>query len=282
MFKVILQYLLPQHALSHFFGKIAGVRNQTFKNWLIKRFIKYFHVNMDEAQESDINAYPDFNHFFIRKLKSALRPIVTGANQIASPVDGTISQFGRIQTGRLFQAKGSDYSLHDLLGVDRHLPTAFDAGSYITLYLAPKDYHRVHMPYPGVLREMRYIPGKLFSVQTEVVNRVDNLFTRNERVIACFDTAMGPMVIVLVGAMIVGSIETIWHGVVNQQGDRGIKQWHYNDPDAIYLAKGEELGHFKLGSTVIVLFSQERQINWANQLRESSQIKYGQLLANHT
>ena len=271
--------LLPQHALSKLFGKFASIQNKSFKNWIIKKFIKHYQVNMDEAELTDVKAYPDFNHFFIRKLKPELRPIAEGLNEIASPVDGIISQFGLIRDGRLFQAKGSDYSLHELLGMNQQSTTAFEQGSYITLYLAPKDYHRVHMPYTATLQTMKYIPGKLFSVQEAVVKRVKGIFTRNERVITWFETAAGPMAIILIGAIIVGSIQTRWHGVVNRGRDRVIQRWDYTNTAPTILEKGEELGHFKLGSTVIVLFNEAIKINWSGQVSESSTIKYGQLLA---
>lgn len=273
---VLVQYVLPQHGLSHLMGWAARCRWLWFKNIGIRWFIRRYQVDMQEALEENVEAYPNFNCFFTRKLKSGIRPIVSGENEVASPVDGNISQIGDVQAQRIFQAKGIEFNLENLLGGAKQLTQDLQGGVFVTLYLAPKVYHRVHMPFTGMLREMIYIPGRLFSVNQRTTARVPHLFTRNERVVSVFDTTHGLMVVVLIGAMIVGSIETVWEGVVTPATSGKIRLWSYTKP-AITLKKGDELGLFKMGSTVMVLFPRNT-VRWNATLRADSAVKMGQLL----
>lgn len=255
---VYLQYLVPQHALSRFMGYLGNCRWTWFKNLFIQFFIKHYHVDMSAAQEPNPQNYACFNDFFTRALKPNARPITQGKNEIASPADGNISQLGQINAHRIIQAKGFDFDVMRLLGGSAERAEPFKEGIFVTIYLAPKDYHRVHMPVSGTLQEMIYIPGHLFSVNQQTAARVPNLFARNERVVCIFDTAFGPMALVLVGAMIVGSMETVWAGPI--LANKTIQQWSYQE-HPIRLDRGEEMGRFKMGSTVIVLFGSEA-IRW--------------------
>ncbi len=261
-----LQKLIPQHVLSRFMGKLGNCENTAYKNWMIQKFIRAYDVNMSEALQSDPSSYKSFNDFFTRHLKPGARDFNKPANALLSPADGSISEYGAIENGRLLQAKGHYYSVDELLGMS-NLSSAFEQGSFMTIYLSPKDYHRVHMPYAGVLREMIYVPGKLFSVNESSVKGVPNVFARNERVICLFDTTFGPMAVVMVGAMIVASIHTAWHGQVTPQSCRQLTAWVYRDYP-VELDRGEEMGFFQMGSTAIVLFPQ-------NILHFSEQLKVG-------
>ncbi|MGB1952298.1 MAG: archaetidylserine decarboxylase, partial [Marinobacter sp.] len=248
---VLSQYVTPQLALSRLAGRLAdNDRTPALKNRVVKWFIGRYGVNMSEALESEPEAYPSFNAFFTRALKPGLRPIDSGSSVLVSPVDGAISQL----TGdRVFQAKGQSFSLTELLGGDDARAEAFTEGEFATIYLSPKDYHRIHMPLAGRLREMVYVPGKLFSVNPVTAENVPNLFARNERVACIFDTDAGPMALVLVGAMIVGSVETTWGGVV-APGTGLVTSTRYDDDQpAIEFEKGEEMGRFRLGSTVVLV-----------------------------
>ena len=207
---IFLQKILPQHGLSTFAGWVANCRIKWLKNFLIKDFIRRYKVDLSIAKDENIENYPDFNSFFTRKLKNAARPIVAGNNKITSPVDGTISQIGKIKEGSIIQAKNHTYSLKDLLAGREDLTKDFFNGGFATLYLAPKDYHRVHMPVSGTLTETIYIPGKLFSVNQETTNNLENLFALNERLVCIFETKSGPFAVILVGAMLVSGIETVW------------------------------------------------------------------------
>ncbi|WP_371515120.1 archaetidylserine decarboxylase [Salinivibrio sp. ES.052] len=237
-------------------GKLASLKGGWLTTSVIKWFIKKYHVDMSEAKVSDPNYYRTFNDFFVRELKPALRPIEGDSNTLVYPADACVSQAGRINQGRLIQAKGHSFSLTELVGGDDALASQFNDGDFATLYLSPRDYHRVHMPCEGVLREMVYIPGDLFSVNPLTAENVPNLFARNERVVCVFDTDFGPMVQILVGATIVGSIETTWAGTVTPPTGGSIRRWHYSreGEQAICFAQGDEMGRFKLGSTVINLF----------------------------
>lgn len=248
---VILQYLLPKQALTQFAGWVASVQDVRFTPRLIRWFVGRYHVNMTEALDPDITSYPSFNAFFTRALRDGARPLADA--DFICPVDGAISQFGAIEQDQIFQAKGHRYSSTALVGGDRTLATQFDNGSFATLYLSPRDYHRIHMPCDGRLMRMVYVPGDLFSVNPTTARGVPGLFARNERVVCVFETAFGPFVLVLVGATIVGSMATVWHGVVNPPRTRKVREWHYND-QSIMLKKGEEMGRFLLGSTVVMLF----------------------------
>jgi phosphatidylserine decarboxylase len=233
---------------------------------------------MQEALESDPNAYASFNQFFTRALKPELRPFTTDNRSIICPVDGAISQIGKLNNGHMIQAKGFTYDVMNLLGGSVARAAPFQNGQFATLYLAPKDYHRVHMPFDGVLREMVYVPGKLFSVNTRTTEHVPHLFARNERVIAIFDTTIGPMAIVLVGAMLVASISTVWAGIVAPASQRKISKQHYQ-PNKIVLKRGAEMGHFQLGSTAIILFGQNT-LNWDKDLQTGQTVRLGQTLGN--
>jgi len=259
-----LQHLTPQHALSRATGWFGRTQNTWVKNTFINWFVKRYNVDMSLAREEDPLAYASFNDFFTRALKDGVRPIDSDANSIVSPADGAISQLGKIVNGRIFQAKGQSYTSTELLGGDSALAAEFDNGHFATVYLSPRDYHRVHMPYGGVLRQMVAIPGDLFSVNTATAQEVPRLFSRNERVVAIFDTDIGPMAVVLVGAMIVAGIETVWAGDV-APFKRTIQTTRYQgSPETIALEKGAEMGRFKLGSTAVVLFAKDR-MNWNEQ-----------------
>jgi phosphatidylserine decarboxylase len=244
---------LPKQALTELAGKVAGSRGAWTPS-LIEWFIGRYKVNMAEAANPDIRSYATFNDFFTRALKHDARPLADA--QYVCPVDGAISQFGRIAHDQLFQAKGHSYSTTALVGGDAVLAAQFQDGLFATLYLSPKDYHRIHMPCDGRLKRMIYVPGELFSVNPVTARGVPGLFARNERVVCVFDTAHGPLVLTLVGATIVGSMATVWHGVVNPQRSAEVREWRY-DEQLIELKKGDEMGRFLLGSTVVMLFEQE-------------------------
>jgi phosphatidylserine decarboxylase len=247
------QYLLPKKLLTVLAGKLAGMRLGSITTGMIRRFVAHYRVDMNEAADPRIENYATFNDFFTRPLRAGARPIA--AAPFVCPVDAAISQFGPIEHDQIFQAKGHSYSTRALVGGDQQLAHRFDHGHFATLYLAPKDYHRIHMPCEGRLRRMIYVPGDLFSVNPLTARHVPSLFARNERVVCVFDCAHGPMVLVLVGATIVGSMATVWHGVVNPPRTREPREWRYDDQD-IVLAKGAEMGRFLLGSTVVMLFPQ--------------------------
>lgn len=248
---VMPQYLLPKRVLTVLAGKFANLRAGALTHAVIRRFVAHYKVDMAEAAEPRIERYPTFNEFFTRPLRPGVRPIADAP--FVCPVDASISQFGPIERDQLFQAKGHSYSTRALLGGDQALAHRFDDGHFATLYLAPRDYHRIHMPCDGRLVRMIYVPGDLFSVNPLTARHVPSLFARNERVVCVFDTACGPFVNVLVGATIVGSVATVWHGVVNPPRSRTIREWRYEDRE-IVLAKGQEMGRFLLGSTVVMLF----------------------------
>lgn len=248
---VLPQYLFPKQALTSFAGWVAGKERGAVTTWIIRRFVAKYGVDMGEALDSDIASYPSFNAFFTRALKPGARPIAK--SDLVSPVDGAISQFGPIEGDQIVQAKGHSYSTTALVGGDAGLAGKFTHGSFATLYLSPKDYHRIHMPCDGRLVRMIYVPGDLFSVNPTTARGVPGLFARNERVVCVFESARGPFVLVLVGATIVGSMATVWHGVVNPPRGGEVRAWHYTDT-LIDLKKGEEMGRFLLGSTVVMLF----------------------------
>jgi phosphatidylserine decarboxylase len=245
------QYLLPKRVLTVLAGKFANLRAGGVTRAVIRRFVAHYGVDMSEAAEPDIAGYATFNEFFTRPLRDGARPIADAP--FVCPVDAAVSQFGPIRRDQIFQAKGHSYSVRALVGGDQALAHRFDDGHFATLYLAPRDYHRIHMPCDGRLVRMIYVPGDLFSVNPLTARHVPNLFARNERVVCVFDTAFGPFVNVLVGATIVGSIATVWHGIVNPPRTRDIREWNYGE-GAVVLAKGQEMGRFLLGSTVVMLF----------------------------
>lgn len=270
------QYILPHHALSRLMSKLTHCENRSFKNLFIKQIIRHYGVNMAEAREPDINAYKSFNHFFTRELKPGVRPLSTERNAIVCPADGAVSQAGAITNGEIFQAKGKYFSATDLLGGDAARAEAFNNGIFTTIYLSPKDYHRLHMPLTGTLREMVHIPGRLFSVNGATVNSVPGLFARNERVAAIFDTEIGPMALILVGAIFVSSVETVWHGVVTPPSVTEVQSWQYKD-DAPTLNIGEEMGRFNMGSTIIVLFGKDKT-EWDAEFKAGKTVKLGELI----
>lgn len=274
---VMSQYLTPQLALSRLAGKLAdNNRTPAMKNRVIKWFIGRYGVNMSEALESDPGAYPSFNDFFTRALKPGLRPVDSAGNILVSPVDGAISQLGQISDDRVFQAKGQSFSLTELLGGSAKLAGEFADGEFATIYLSPKDYHRVHMPLAGRLRETLFVPGKLFSVNPATAANVPNLFARNERVVTVFDTEFGPMALVLVGAMIVGSVETTWAGVVAPGTGVVTPIPHGQGTAATAFHKGEEMGRFRLGSTVVLVMP-KGSVSWNSDLSAGDTVKMGQV-----
>lgn len=270
------QYILPHHALSQMMSKLTHCENKAWKNLFIKQIIKHYGVNMDEALEQDINAYKCFNDFFTRELKPGVRPLSTERNAIVCPADGAVSQAGSITDGKIFQAKGKSFTAIDLLGGDAARAEPFNNGVFSTIYLSPKDYHRLHMPLTGTLREMVHVPGRLFSVNTRTTNSVPGLFARNERVCCLFDTEAGPMALILVGAIFVSSVETVWHGVVTPPSISAVKSWQYQD-NAPTLKIGEEMGRFNMGSTIIVLFGKDKA-KWDAEFKADKTVKLGELI----
>ena len=270
------QYILPHHLLSSLMSKLTHSENKAWKNLMIKQIIRHYGVNMEEAQEPDIKAYKSFNDFFTRELKSGVRPLSRATNAIICPADGDVSQAGAITDGEIFQAKGKSFTATDLLGGSAERAAPFNNGIFTTIYLSPKDYHRLHMPLTGALKEMVHIPGRLFSVNPATVNSVPNLFARNERVAAIFDTEAGPMALILVGAIFVSSVETVWHGVVTPPSITEVQSWQYQD-NAPTLKFGEEMGRFNMGSTIIVLFGKDKA-EWDTQFEAGKSVKLGELI----
>ncbi|WP_026437658.1 archaetidylserine decarboxylase [Acidovorax sp. JHL-9] len=250
---VLPQYLMPKRALTTLAGRFASARLGGLTTAVIRRFVARYNVNMAEAANPDIASYPSFNDFFTRALKPGLRPLASA--DLICPVDGTISQLGRIEKDLIFQAKGHHYSTTALVGGDAALAARFDHGHFATLYLSPRDYHRIHMPCAGRLTRMVHVPGALFSVNPTTARGVPGLFARNERVVCVFESDHGPFVLVLVGATIVGSMATVWHGQVNPPRTGQLRQWNYA-AGQVSLQQGEEMGRFLLGSTVVMLFPQ--------------------------
>ena len=275
---VLTQHLLPKQALTAFAGLVAGWQGGSATTALIRWFIKRYGVNMAEAADPDPAAYASFNLFFTRALRNGARPLAQA--DLLCPVDGAISQFGRVHSERIFQAKGHDYSASALLGGDGALAAHFHDGHYATLYLSPKDYHRIHMPCAGRLLRMIHVPGELFSVNPATARGVPGLFARNERVVCVFEGAdQRPWVLVLVGATIVGSMATVWHGVVNPPRPGTVREWAYQD-QRIELAAGAEMGRFLLGSTVVLLFP-PGPLAFNPAWQPGGAICMGQSMANH-
>ena len=268
------QYPLPQHAISRFTHWLTRLQHVGLKNWLIRAFIRRFNVNLDEAAVSDIAAYPTFNAFFTRALRPGARPVTAEPKAIACPVDGTLSQLGLVTDERVIQAKGRTFSLTELLGGDAVVARKFAAGAFATLYLSPRDYHRVHLPVDGTLLRMLHVPGRLFSVSPTTTRTVPRLFARNERVAMIFDTAAGSMALVMVGALNVGSIETVWAGEITPPRGYVLRSWDYLD-NRLKLVKGAELGRFNMGSTVILLFAAGRT-RWQRELAPGKIVHMGQ------
>jgi phosphatidylserine decarboxylase len=248
---VLPQYLLPKKALTALMGRLAAAEGGALTTAVIRWFVGHYRVDMAQATEPDLSRYRTFNDFFTRALKPGARPLADA--DLLCPIDGAVSQCGRIERGQIFQAKGHQYSTAALLAGDTGLAAQFDNGEFCTLYLSPKDYHRVHMPCAGTLRRMVYVPGDLFSVNPTTARGVPGLFARNERVVCVFEGERGPFAMVLVGATIVGSMATVWHGVVNPPRRPSLHEWRYED-SPVSLARGAEMGRFLLGSTVVMLF----------------------------
>ena len=286
---VLPQYLLPKQALTTFAGFVAGREHGWITTEIIRRFVAKYGVNMQEAAQPDITAYRTFNDFFTRALKPGARPLAEAA--LVCPVDGAISQFGRIEHDQIFQAKGHRYSTTALVGGDAALAARFDHGSFATLYLSPKDYHRIHMPCDGQLQQMIYVPGDLFSVNPVTARGVPGLFARNERLVCVFESAAGPFVMVLVGATIVGSMATVWHGPVVPVRSGGpasratqLRRWNYGAASsghsaAVMLRRGEEMGRFLLGSTVVMLFDQTSALAFNPEWTAGRSIRLGEAMA---
>lgn len=272
---VLSQYVTPQLGVSNLAGRLAdNDRSPALKNRVIKWFIGRYGVDMSEAAEPNPEAYATFNDFFTRELKPGIRPLADGEKTLVSPVDGAISQLGQVTGDRVFQAKGQSFSLSELLGGEEATTAPFADGEFSTIYLSPKDYHRIHMPMAGTLRQMIHVPGKLFSVNPVTAENVPNLFARNERVVCIFDTASGPMALVLVGAMIVGSVETRWAGVV-VPGRRQVTSTLYEGEQAISFDKGEEMGRFRLGSTVIMVMP-KGSVSWNSDQVAGKTVRMGE------
>lgn len=273
---VLPQYALPKQLLTRIFGRFADSRCGWLTSGAIHRFAAHYAVNMAEADNPDLGSYATFNDFFTRALRPGVRPLASSS--LTCPVDGTISQFGQIRAGQIFQAKGHSYTACSLLGGDAELAASFHEGSFATLYLSPSDYHRIHMPCDGSLERMVHVPGSLFSVNPVTARGVPGLFARNERLICLFSSEHGPFVLILVGATIVGSIATVWHGRVNQPRCTQLREWRYAEHPQ-HLGKGEEMGRFMLGSTVIALFPQA-DLHFNPQWRPGASIRMGEAMAD--
>ncbi|MGK5029460.1 archaetidylserine decarboxylase [Janthinobacterium sp. MDT1-19] len=273
---VLPQYLLPKGALTNFAGRIAGAKGGAMTTRLIRWFVGRYNVNMDEALDPDITHYASFNDFFTRALRPDARPLAKA--DYVCPVDGRISQFGTIDKDQIFQAKGHNFSTTALVGGDAALAAQFEHGSFANLYLSPRDYHRIHMPCDGRLTRMIYVPGELFSVNPTTARGIPGLFARNERVVCLFDTANGPFVMTLVGATIVGSMATVWHGVVNPPRTGQVRDWSYAN-DNVVLKQGEELGRFLLGSTVVMLFP-KGTVDFNGTWQAAGPVQLGEVMGN--
>lgn len=273
---VLPQYLLPKLTLTRFIGWLASRHGRGATHAAIRWFIRRYGVNMDEAADSRVESYSTFNEFFTRALRADARLLADA--QWLCPVDGAVSRFGTLKHDQIFQAKGHDYDSRTLLGGDAALAAQFDDGLFATLYLGPKDYHRIHMPCRGRLRRMIHVPGNLFSVNPTTALGVPNLFARNERVVCVFDTDHGPFVLALVGATIVGSMATVWHGVVNPPRPGQVREWDYSDRNLV-LERGAEMGHFLLGSTVVMLFP-KNTLQFNSAWTPGGAIRMGQAMAS--
>jgi phosphatidylserine decarboxylase len=276
---VLPQYLLPKQALTRLAGEVAGARGGAFTTRLIRWFIDRYRVNMAEAANPDPTAYATFNDFFTRALAPGARPLADAA--LVSPVDGAVSQLGPVHGDAIVQAKGHTYTVQALVGGDPALARPFLGGHFATLYLSPKDYHRIHMPCAGTLRRMVHVPGDLFSVNPTTARGVPGLFARNERVVCQFDGEHGPFVLVLVGATIVGSMATVWHGVVNPPRPGAVRDWRYDGEQAVPLDRGAEMGRFLLGSTVVLLFP-PGPLAFNPAWRAGSAIRMGEAMASRS
>ncbi len=274
--KTLPQYILPQHWLSQCMYRIARWRYPHWKNFVIRLFIRHYHVDMQIAEQSDPRSYRSFNEFFTRSLLDAERPIDTNPLTIVSPVDGSLSQLGNIDGDAILQAKGKHFSLHSLLANDEDAADHFLGGSFATIYLSPRDYHRIHIPVDASLVKMTYVPGDLFSVNEATSRAVDRLFARNERLICLFETQFGLLATILVGAIFVGSMETVWQGEITPMRPRQLRVWNYDSAKTNF-NKGAEIARFNMGSTVILLFEPQRMA-WSETLRSGTKVQMGQII----
>ncbi|QYF96208.1 archaetidylserine decarboxylase [Massilia sp. PAMC28688] len=273
--KVFPQYLLPKQGLTRLAGRVAGAKGGSYTTTLIRWFVQQYGVNMEEAANPDIASYASFNDFFTRPLRAGARPIAQA--DFVSPVDGAISQLGEIKDHQIFQAKGHEFTTTALVGGDSQLASQFQHGSFANLYLSPKDYHRLHMPCDGRLTRMIYVPGALFSVNPTTARGIPGLFARNERVVCVFESPEhGTFVSVLVGATIVGSMATVWHGLVNPPRPGEMREWRYDDQN-IVIKKGEEMGRFLLGSTIVMLFKKDT-IRFNPQWQAERPVRLGEVM----
>ena len=275
-----LQYFYPKRLLSALMHRATRIRLSAWKNWQIRWFIRRYGVNMDEALESEASAYPEFNTFFTRPLRSDARPQPSSQTAIASPADGVVLERGRIFERSMLQVKGLELDIHELLGNNAALTQTFVNGHFATVYLSPRDYHRVHMPVAGDLQMMGHIPGELFSVSLPVVYNLPRVFSRNERVVSVFETPVGPMALILVGAVFVGCIETVWAGQVKGSPHKAITWETYGSTERpLHFGRGQEMGRFNMGSTVIALFA-NGDINWTDASTPGSPVQVGTQLAD--
>lgn len=276
-FKTFWQYLVPKHFLSTIMHWLMNRETPWFSQFIIKQLVKVYGVNLAEAERTAIEDYRSVNDFFTRSLAADARPIDANTNSIVSPADGKISQAGTLKHNQLIQAKGYDYSVEALLGGDITLAKSFYNGDFAVVYLSPKDYHRIHMPMDGKLLSMTYVPGDLFAVNPATVRMVPDLFARNERLVLSFETAIGPMVLVMVGAIFVGSMETVWQGKITPDYGTSLKYWDYTD-QSLHFAKGQEIGRFNMGSTVVMLLP-ANQTHGLNQ-HDDTTVLMGQSIAS--
>ena len=272
----LLLHILPHHLLSQLMYWITRIEWPPFKDWLINLVVKLYRVDMSQAESPHTRDYRHFNAFFTRALRRELRPLAARPDALVSPVDGTVSQIGTIADGRIFQAKGREYTLSELLGGESRWSDAFEDGEFATIYLSPRDYHRIHMPISGRLLEMTHVPGRLFSVSPATTRTIPRLFSRNERIVNIFQTDAGPVALIMVGVIFVASMDTVWAGTVAPLSRR-ISHWRYGEAalTSVDLDRGEEMGRFNMGSTVILLFPKER-VAWESALRSGSEIQMGE------
>jgi len=272
--KASLLAILPHHALSRLIYRLTRMEG-VWVTPVIRYFVAFFNVEMKDAVQPDITQYKSFNTFFTRSLKPDARPITTGPYEVACPADGCVSAIGRINHGRILQAKGKDYTVSALL-TDESLANKFANGSFATVYLSPRDYHRLHMPVSGTLLSQTHVPGRLYSVAPHTVRNINAIFARNERVVAHFATEYGNMALVLVGAINVAAIETVWHGLVTPPAGKQVTHWNYADETAVSLQRGEEMGRFNMGSTIIALF--DYPIQWRIDVNPDDAVRMGQFM----
>lgn len=272
--------LLPQHLISRTTYRLSRCRIPFVKNNLIRIYLRLFNIDLEDVREKDPYAYASWNAFFTRALKDEARPVDDDEQAIVSPVDGTISQLGYLHQGAILQAKGHHYSVEALLG-DEETGAFYHDGAFITLYLSPQDYHRVHMPCDGTLTRMRHIPGRLYSVAPHTVNNIEGIFARNERVVSLFDTYAGSMALALVGAINVGAIETCWAGLITPPAGKAITDTQYDETDTVTIRKGNEMGRFNLGSTVILVFPRDAA-TWLEELQPGDRVLMGEKIGTFT